>query len=159
MPMIEEITGQQSAMFSILRREQLDGDQLPQERRKGLEGGRIGQLGFNPSLARRATTPVGDIWVIPGNGWIALQDDGGAVATPTEVIASQGTMMWTDREGKGMVCGLVPDGVSEVTLFDHGNGSVNASVEDDVYGAMLTALFSSLRFTGSNGVIEQGPFS
>ncbi len=159
MPMIDAITVQQAKTFSILRREKLGGDELPEERRKRFEGGRMGQHGFNASLARRAATPIGDIWVIPGNGWIALQGDGGAVASPTEAIARQGTMMWTAREGKGIVSGLVPDGVPEVTLLDHENASFIATVEDNVYGATLSALFSSLRFTGSDGLVELGPFS
>ncbi len=156
--MIDVVPAKQGEMFSILRREQLEDDQLPQDRRDGFTGGRLGQLGLNTSLARRATTQIGDIWVIPGNGWIALGGHG-AVATPAEVVARQGTVMWTSREGKGIVFGLVPDGVSEVTLVDHEDASINVLVNDNVYGAILNAPLQLLRLTGPTGEVELGSFS
>jgi hypothetical protein len=74
-------------------------------------------------------------------------------------VVSQGTVTWTSQNGKGIVHGLVPDGVNEVTLVDSDHASVPALVRDNVYGARLAGYFRSLRFTGSAGKVELGPWS
>ncbi len=51
----------------------VESDRLPESRWKAFNGGMIGRLGLNPALARRVVTPVGDAWVVPGNGYIGLE--------------------------------------------------------------------------------------
>jgi hypothetical protein len=58
------------------------------------------------------------VWVVPGNGYVALLVSCAAVCTATEFVARQGTVTWTSHDGKRIVHSLVPDGVTEVTLFD-----------------------------------------
>jgi hypothetical protein len=159
-PKVEAISAEQAANFAILRRGQVEGDQLPQGRRNAFaDGGMARRRGLNPALSRRAATQIGDVWVVPGNGYLALVVGGGAVCTDTEFVVSQGTVTWTSQNGKGIVHGLVPDGVNEVTLVDSDHASVPALVRDNVYGARLAGYFRSLRFTGSAGKVELGPWS
>ncbi len=70
--MISVISKEQAAAFGILRRPQIETDLLPEDRWGRYRIGRIGQLGFNLALARRARTPLGNVWIIPGDGWICL---------------------------------------------------------------------------------------
>lgn len=107
----------QSAWFGILRRPQVDSDRIPEERRDQYVNGMIGRLGLNPALARGARTDAGDVWVVPGNGFICL-DVGGMCCNTSEVARSQGLVTWTSA-GSGdrtIVHGLVPDGTEEVVL-------------------------------------------
>jgi hypothetical protein len=155
--MIEAISADQAAAFFILRRARRETDELS-ERSHSFDGGRMGQLGLNPSLARRGSTEIGDVWVVPGNGWLALMA-GGTTATPTDVIKRQGTMTWTSSQGgNGLVHGLVPDGVAEVVLRDSLGASATVQVNDNVYGTMLNGYFRSLSFTGPAGPVELGPY-
>lgn len=67
-----KVSAEQARSFAILRRAQSNDDPLPSEHGDPFDRGFIGQRGLNPALARRATTPVGAVWVVPGNGHIAL---------------------------------------------------------------------------------------
>jgi len=159
-PKVEAISAEQAASFAILRREQVAGDQLPRGRRDAVDGGGMARRrGLNSALARRAATQIGDVWVVPGNGYVALLVDGGAVCTETGFVARQGTVTWTSQDGKGIVHGLVPDGVTEVTLFDSEDAPTSVLVTENVYGARLARYFRSLRFTGPAGKVELGPWS
>ena len=76
-PKVAAVSAEQATGFAILRRPQIAGDRLPKSHREMLEGGLIGRAGLNPELARRAVTQLGDVWVVPGNGFIALGVGGG----------------------------------------------------------------------------------
>ncbi len=172
-PRLAEISAQQSDSFGILRRPQRDDDLLPGGVTFVLGG--MGQRGgLNAELARRAATAVGDIWVVPGNGHIAIVA-GGATCSTTEIVAHNGLIMWgSKREMRPNVVahGVVPDGVAEVTLFAAREPlhllepgaqprtiSVTVSVSENVYGAMLPGEFLVGRFSGPAGTIEFGPWS
>lgn len=158
-PKVEAISVEQAATFAILRREQEAGDQLPQDRRDDVDGGGMTRrCGLNSALVRRAATQIGDVWVVPGNGFVALFVGGGAVCTATEVAARQGMVTWTSRDGRGIVHGLVPDGVSEVTLFDSEGAPTLVLAKENVYGARLARYLRSLCFTGPAGKVELGPW-
>jgi hypothetical protein len=157
LPMIDVVSVDQAANFSILRRARVADDQLPAGF-VGFGGGRMGQLGLNPALSRRATTGLGDVWVVPGNGWLALQG-GGGTANPTESVAHRGMIMWTaSQAGNGVVHGLMPDGVSEVALSDWTEASFTVQVIENVFGASLDGYFRSLSFVGPQGQVELGPY-
>ena len=157
-PKVAVVSAEQAESFAILRRSQVESDRLPESRCNVFEGGLIGRRGLNPALARRVSTQIGDVWVVPGNGYVAL-DVGGMMCARTEVVASRGMTTWTSlRSGlKDIVHGLVPDGVEEVTLFAHNNASTTVSVNEDVYGAVLDGHFRSGRFCGPTGTVEFGP--
>ncbi len=111
-------------------------------------------------MARRVKTSAGNVWVIPGNGFICL-DVGGISCNATEQAASRGMVMWTSaRSGdQSIVHGLVPDAVEEVTLIAEDGTANTVPVCDNVYGALLAGGFKSVRFTGSSGTVVVGPFS
>lgn len=118
----------------------------------------MGRLGLNPDLAR-ALTEAGEVWVIPGNGFICL-DCGGACRSTTANAAAEGIVTWTSsRSGdRCIVHGLLPDGVSQVTLVTTTGISADVPVRDNVYGAVLDGPFlQSVRFEGSAGPVVLGP--
>ena len=82
-PQIEAISPEQATSFAVFRRAQREGDRVPEDGLQVVEGGRMGTRGLNVALARRVSTPAGDVWVTPGNGHIALIVPGGATGNPT----------------------------------------------------------------------------
>lgn len=97
-PKVAMVAAEQAESFAILRRPQIESDQLPERHGETLEGGFIGRCGLNPDLARRAVTDLGDVWVVPGNGFIALVV-GGMTCSRTEIAARQGMVTWTSDPG------------------------------------------------------------
>lgn len=160
LPKITDISADQARSFAILRRPQVEGDCLPASQWPTFDQGGLGRRGLNPALARRATTALGDLWIVPGNGHIALYD-GSATCNSTELAASRGMVMWGSgrSHGHSVVQGLVPDGVSRVTLITANRAASSVPVNDNVYAAALDAPFSSLHFSGPAGTVELGPFS
>jgi hypothetical protein len=137
----------------------VESDRLPDDRGRRLNEGPMGQrCGLNAALARRAVTQIGDVWVVPGNGYLALVVAGGAGCTETGFVVEKGTMTWTSHDGQGIVHGLVADGVTEVTLVDSRNAAASVLVRDNVYGARLAAPFQALQFNGPAGRVELGPY-
>jgi hypothetical protein len=158
LPKVTVIHRDQSAGFGILRRPQVDSDRIPEERRDEYANGMIGRLGLNPALARGARTDAGDVWVVPGNGFICLAV-GGMCCNTSEVARGQGLVTWTSA-GSGdrtIVHGLVPDGIEEVVLTATDGTTKTVPVNDNVYGAEMEGVFTSLRFAGPKGTVELGP--
>jgi hypothetical protein len=148
-PMLVEVSAEQAGGFAVLRRPLRESDRLPESRWEQFQVVPRARHGLNPALARRVTTPAGEVWVVPGNGYISLDLGGSMTCNRTEDAARQGMVTWTSRRsGQGIVHGLVPDGVDEVTLI----------TANHAYGAVLDGLFSSLRFFGPAGNVELGPF-
>jgi hypothetical protein len=161
-PKVAAVSAEQATGFAILRRPQIAGDRLPKSHGEMLEGGLIGHAGLNPELARRAVTQLGDVWVVPGNGFIALGVDGGdMVCSRTAIAARQGMVTWTSDSGaaQDLVQGLVPDGVREVSLFAANDVSTTVLVNDNVYGTVLDGHLRLVRFVGPSGTIDSGPWS
>jgi hypothetical protein len=156
-PKVTEVPADQANSFAILRRPQVDNDQIPEHAWPRFEGGRIRELGVNPALARRVVTALGEAWVIPGNGYVAM-DVGGMTANRTEHAARRGMITWTSRapDHQNLVHGLVPDGVDEVTLLASNGATTAAVVTENVYGTVLDGPFRSHRFVGPNGPVEFG---
>jgi hypothetical protein len=156
---VTEIRGDQSSLFGILRRPQVDSDRIPEERRDEYTSGMIGRLGLNAALARCARTAAGDVWVVPGNGFICL-DVGGMCCNTSEVARVQGMVTWTSArsDDSTIVHGLVPDGVEEVVLTATDGTTKTVPVRDNVYGTEMEGVFTSLRFAGPKGTVELGPW-
>jgi hypothetical protein len=126
-------------------------------------------------LARRAFTQIGEVWVVPGNGHVALLAAGGATCTRTHIVARQGILLWgssEDMRPNVAVHGLAPNGVAEVMLFAAAEPlhslrpgdeptvkPVTLAVTENVYGAMLPGQFLSGRFFGPDGTVEFGPWA
>lgn len=74
------------------------------------------RYGRNPALARKISTPTGDGWVIPGNGYvcIAVNDTGygwGTSCVPTDVAVERGLSIGLmDAKGRTKETLVVPDG-------------------------------------------------
>jgi hypothetical protein len=159
LPKVTEVRGDQSSLFGILRRPQVDSDRIPEERRDECTSGMIGRLGLNAALARCVRTDAGDVWVVPGNGFICL-DVGGMCCKTSEVARAQGMVTWTSARSHDstIVHGLVPDGVEEVVLTATDGTTKTVPVKDNVYGTEMEGVFTSLRFAGPNGTVELGPW-
>ena len=67
---------------------------------------------------------------------------------------------WTStRSGdRNIVHGLVSDGVEDVMLTARYGTTKTVPVCENVYGALLTGGFTSVRFTGPSGSVAVGPF-
>jgi hypothetical protein len=156
---VAAVSAEQAESFAILRRPQVESDWLPESQWEIFDGGLIGRCGLNPDLARRAVTPAGDVWVVPGRGHIGLYM-GDLGCDRTEVAARRGMVTWTSlRSGlQDLVHGLVPDGVEEVTLLAANHASTTVVVNDNVYGAVLDGHLRSGRFFGPAGTVELGPW-
>lgn len=101
------------------------------------------------------------MWVVPGSGYLCLAVAGGMTCNSTESAARRGMVTWTSRRssGQGIVQGLVPDGVEEITLVAADNASTAVQVSEHVYGAVLDGYFGSGRFLGpTTGTVELGPY-
>jgi hypothetical protein len=127
----------------LLARPQREGDALP------FEAARLPLGGFEPGATRR-TTPgrlVGDLHVVPSGHVSAInrcgEDDGPgaclaaaarhfACFTAADIGIGRAVALVRD----GVVAGLVPDGITRVTLAGHG-APVTVAVRDNVYEAGL----------------------
>jgi hypothetical protein len=165
--MISVISKEQAGAFGILRRPQIETDLLPEDRWGCYRMGRIGQLEFNLALARRARTPLGNVWIIPGDGWICLSlassrdssslDSGGMTANRTESAIAGRMITWTgSRSGPGqMVWGLAPDTITAVELLTADGSTTTAEVSDNTYGADLGAALATVCIAGET-ILELG---
>jgi len=154
---VSAIPEQLIAHFAILRRAQVKGDALHLVGQPPFVSGRIRRTGLNPTLARRVVTELGEMWVIPGDGFVALYD-GSMVATEIDFVVRNGTVMWTSTtDGANLVCGLVPDGASEIALTATNGATVTVPVLDNVYRATLDGPFEMARFRGAAGDVAIGP--
>ena len=145
--------------FGLLRRPRVDSDQVPVERLDAYATGMVDRLGLNTALSRRASTEVGDVWVVPGNGFICL-DVGGGCCSRSDAARDRGMVTWTagrSRDGS-IVHGLVPDSVEEVVLTATDGTTKTVAVSDNVYGTEMEGVFTSLRFAGPKGTVALGPF-
>jgi hypothetical protein len=174
LPTVMAISADQAKDFAILRRPQTPFDLLPADRVDQFEqSGMTLRRGLNPGLARHALTPIGEVWIVPGNGHVALVANGGATCTQTDRVARQGLLLWgssKDMRPNVVAHGLAPDGVADVTLFAAGEPlrflrpgdeptlvPLTLAVRENVYGAMLPGEFLFGRYEGPAGTVEFGP--
>jgi hypothetical protein len=163
--MITAVPEEQAAAFALVRRSQIPTDLLPEDRWGRYQEGRVGQLGLNPALARRAETPLGNVWVIPGDGWICLSLaaspgpsslDGGGLTCNRTVRAIAGRMItWGSCGSAVIVQGLVPNDVPEVTLTTATGSVQTVSVSDNTYGVILRSALAAVHI-GSETVLRLG---
>jgi hypothetical protein len=141
------------AMLGILRRPQQPGDALPMEPNR-TQDPIARSTGANPALAREVSFgALGDAWVIPADGGVCLQSQGGGCDTDVDghppYIQTLGGGI--NHPGVYNITGLVPDGVSSVDLH-LANGTVDTvQVDQNVYMVNVTASITSTTFTLANG--------
>jgi hypothetical protein len=154
---IHAISQAQSVSFGILRRARRPGDSFT-----ALHAG-AGLLGSNPALARSVAVPPGALAprllsVVPANGNVCLrmlfgsglaywqcrttrQAIGGALIVglrPTGVLHA-GRPVAPPRISSQFIVGLVPDGVSAVTIHAALGVTRTVAVHDNVYAATIFA--------------------
>jgi hypothetical protein len=155
----------QSRRFAELRRERGSDDRMPDTWERavatGTDSGR--RWGANPALSRRVAPGV---WLIPGDGFVCVANVGPrdgtlglGCATPAEV--DQGLLQPADldAEGAGVVTGVLPDGVSSVTLVDRDGSSRSAAVERNVYRAAVDSELAEVRWVDGLGVGHSLPMA
>ncbi len=157
-PKVAVVSPEQAESFAILRRPQVESDRLPESRWKAFNRGMIRRLGLNFALARRVVTPVGEAWVVPGNGYIGLEV-GGMGCSRTEVVARRGMVTWRLCARGFRTSFTVPFPMASKRSRSSPPTARRrrSSVNENVYGAMLDGHFTSGRFSGPTGTVEFGP--
>jgi hypothetical protein len=149
-----------TAAFAILRRPQTATDQVPLELPIGLSGA----SGANLGLARHASGAGGaEAWVVPGRGsmclisaWPANRGGGASCQPNTAAIAGRLEVSSGSRRAPGtdFIAGLVPDGVSSITVNLPGGRTDTARVRENVYLIAVSGTPESVTFTGTHGVVK-----
>jgi hypothetical protein len=111
--------------------------------------------GANPDLSRR-TGP--GVWVMPGDGYVCLANTtpgegnlGFGCATPEDVERGLLAPTDVDANGNGVLTGVLPDGVAEVTLVAKDGSTRSVPVERNTYRAAIDANLKEVRFTDAAG--------
>jgi hypothetical protein len=149
----------QVAQLAVLRRAGRSEDAVPESVRATIANGLGPDVGANPGLARRALrTALGeDLYVVPGRGWVCLVSSGGpAGCTPTDQIA-QGYAVTLQRVPSGIrLGGLVPDGVSTVTIRGAAGESATATADGNAWRADVAFEPASVAWTraGTSGEVS-----
>lgn len=152
-PPVDSVDPEQAENIGQLRRARTADDALPPYWRETVAEGE--NWGANPSLARR-TGP--SVWIVPGDDHVCIanvsSDDGGlgvGCASPEDVERGLLAPSDVDANGNGVVNGVLPDGVGEVTLVNHDGSTRAVPVERNTYRAAIDADLKELRFTTPEG--------
>jgi hypothetical protein len=125
----------QAAAFAILRRPATTTDALPASM---LPEPFVRIYGANPALARRVQGLPKDVqaWLVPGNGSLCVVADGGASCGPDAALIKYGLAVESGSgTGPQSIAGVVPDGVSSVTITLADGRAQDATVVDNGYAA------------------------
>jgi hypothetical protein len=154
---VSAVEPDQAREIGELRRGRTADDALPSRWKDDLTdpSGEGGHWGANPSLARR-TAP--GVWIVPGDGYVCVANTtpgegslGFGCATPEDVDRGLLAPSDVDANGKGVLTGVVPDGVGNVTLVDRDGSTRQAAVDNNTYSVAIDAGLKEVRFTGSDG--------
>jgi hypothetical protein len=125
----------QAAAFAILRRPATASDALPASM---LPDQFIHIYGANPDLARRVQgLPQGaEAWLVPGNGSLCLVTNGGASCGPDATLIKYGLAVESGARSEAQsVTGVVPDGVTSVTMTLANGSQQDTPAVDNGYAA------------------------
>ncbi len=164
----------QTEAFSILRRARTSADALPAQLSLVLasSGHFTGVFGANVALSRRVNGlgSTGSAWVVPGSGalcvYATINTDpsapqagapSGGVCQPDDG-ATQGDLYVESESdmapGMDFVAGLVPDGVSTVTLDLADGTHQSVAVTENLYMAEIKGHIATIKFdTASQRVV------
>jgi hypothetical protein len=154
---VDSIQPEQSKEIGQLRRGRTSDDALPARWREALtdEGSDEEHWGANPALSRR-TAP--GVWIVPADGYVCVAnstpadgDLGLGCATPEDVDRGLLAPSDVDAQGTGVLTGVVPDGVHQVTLTDRDGSTRTADVDRNTYRVAIDANLKEVRFTGADG--------
>jgi hypothetical protein len=176
------VTPDQTASLGILRRSVVASDALDPYDNHVLTDTPAAANGVNVSLARRAQGfTSGAAWVIPGNSGIiclvaenaqavAMDSEPGPWQDHTRVAGANGvtgcaadskvtTGWWAgygftrDTPGMDFTGGIVPDGVSQVTVTVADGASTSLPVHDNVWMGSVPGAPASISFDGPSGTV------
>jgi hypothetical protein len=162
---VSAVPEEQAREIEQLDRPRNSDDALPKEWRDKLTRDDVSDehWGANPSLARR-TAP--GTWIVPGDGYVCVANAtpgegalGFGCATPDDVEKGLLAPADVDADGNGVVTGVLPDGVDEVTLVDHDGGTRTVAVARNTYRAAIDANLKEMRFTDAGGGVHILPMS
>lgn len=154
---VTTVPDEQAEQIEQLDRAQTSDDALPDRWEDKLtEGDQADELwGANPELSRR-TAP--GVWVMPGDGYVCLANTtpgegnlGFSCATPEDVERGLLAPADVDADGNGVLTGVVPDGVAEVTVVDKDGGTRSVPVERNTYRVAIDANLKEVRFQDAHG--------
>lgn len=154
---VPTVEPEQADQLRQLDRPRNADDAMPAEWRRSLTEGESAddQYGANPSLARR-TAP--GTWIVPGDGYVCVANTtpgegalGFGCATPEDVERGLLAPADIDKDGNGVLTGVLPDGVSEVTLVNKDGSTRDVGVERNTYRAAIDANLQEVRFTDAQG--------
>ena len=160
---VTTVPEEQAEEIDALDREQTSGDALPDRWEDELtEGDQADELwGANPELSRR-TAP--GVWVMPGDGYVCMANTtpgegalGFSCATPEDVERGLLAPADVDEHGNGVVTGVLPDGVSEVTVANRDGSERSVPVENNTYRAAVDANLKEVRFKDAHGGLHVLP--
>jgi len=159
-------TPDQTASLAILRRPRVASDTLPASDSSLLTGTPAAANGANVALSRRAEGfGASGAWLIPGDGMICFIYDnppvgaGGGCGSDASFSSGQQVMIsggGTNVPGLTSVVGVVPDGVTTVTVNVVGAGSHAVPVHENVYMTSIEGQLASVVFAGPNGPVTVG---
>lgn len=147
----------QAQEIDQLERPRTSDDAMPTEWKAELTAGESADdhWGANPSLARR-TAP--GTWIVPGDGYVCVANTtpgegalGFGCATPEDVQKGLLAPADIDENGNGVLTGVLPDGVDEVTLVGKDGSTRAVAVERNTYRAAIDANLKEVRFTDAEG--------
>lgn len=149
---------QQVAALGVLGRAQTPADAVPPaDVPKGPSF--TDMIGANTSLARRAKGLTdGEAWIVPGDGTVCLITEPGGTAcqgNPSVIEGRLYTVGYSAEEPNvESVAGIVPGGVSMVTLELAGGGSQQLAVHENVYmQPKVVGRINSISFDGPSGPV------
>jgi hypothetical protein len=154
---VTTVQSDQAGEIRQLRRDRTADDAMPaQWDHEITEGeGKDQTWGANPDLSRR-TAP--GTWIVPGDGYVCVANStpgesalGLGCATPEDVERGLLAPADVDENGNGVLTGVLPDGVSEVTLVDKDGSTRTAPVERNTYRVAIDANIKEVRFTDAKG--------
>ena len=111
--------------------------------------------GANPDLSRR-TAP--GVWIVPADGYVCVANStpgetalGFGCATLEDVDRGLLAPSDVDKDGNGIVTGVLPDGVATVDVVDLDGSARTVNVERNTYQAAIDADVKEVRFNGPDG--------
>jgi hypothetical protein len=154
---VSAIPAAESSAFGVLREAQAPGD--------AFGPAALTPAGANPDLARSvavATSALstGRVWVVPADDAVCLRvldpsaGDGWVCASAADAAAGRliGAMRRSPGDdGPAFVHGLVPDGVTDVTITGPAGQQTSVPVTDNVYGTTVAATPATVAFGLADG--------
>jgi hypothetical protein len=164
--MVSTVDSAETSALGVMRRPQDSSDAVPTNQMISFSA----NSGANPSLARHVLPTgtdgsiAGEAWLVPGSGKICLIDTSatssaqGGAGCVVDGVADTGRLMIESTSaispGKALVSGLVPDGVTTVSLKTSSGRTLQVPVTENVYMDEVAGWVSKASFDGSSGPVS-----